>query len=458
MIFDWPDKAKTDYVLRHFRMNYHVPEVIEQRFVFGADESEGEYIIFKLSDKNIFDNVVYKDDIPILFPIGENPEIYELTEGKLFFHHDILKSAFYLLSGYQEYKSSKKDHFNRFPYSASVQKRLGITIKPVVNYYFQWIAEALNAYAKLNNLPLVKKRHLFNDAGFGFFLTHDVDKVDYYTFNEMVFRVKQFLGMAPSKLSKSKSFKMLWDAKWNYLFTGKNPAWDFEHLISIEQKYNITATYFFLDKDLKHQDAYYHINDIKISELIGWLKEQGAEIGLHGVCRSSTDQNVMKKQLDRLTSVMGDFPKGSRQHRLMYENPTTLQVHQKHGFKYDSTLAFAEHEGFRNSYCWPFKVFDHEKNSISDVWEFPLNVMDVTLFHYQEYDFMQAMNAVRKVMEEVDKFNGLFTLLWHNGFNDEKKLPGIGKFYENLIREVIEMKGKGISATRLVKELENNVG
>jgi peptidoglycan/xylan/chitin deacetylase (PgdA/CDA1 family) len=458
MIFDWPDKVKTDYVLKHFRMNYHLPEEIEQRFVFVSEGSESGSVVFILSDKDMSDNVIYKDDIPILFPSGESPEIYELKEGKLIFQHDILKSAFYLLSGFQEYKSSKKDHFNRFPYSESIQKRIGITATPVVNYYFQWIAEALNAFAETNNLPLVKRKPLINDDGFGFFLTHDVDKVDYYTFNEMVFRAKQLFGIAPTKLGKTQSFKMLWDAKWNYFFTKKNPAWDFEHLVSIEKKYNIPATYFFLDKDLKHQDAYYQITDSKIHELINWLKESGAEIGLHGVCRSSTDQSVMKAQVDRLASVMGDYPIGTRQHRLIYENPITLHIHQQTGFKYDSSLAFAEHEGFRNSYCWPFRIFDHENNCISDVWEFPLNIMDVTLFHYREYDFKQAMNAMHRVLKEVKKFNGLFTLLWHNGFNDEKKLPDVREFYENLILSVIEMKGKGVSANKLVKQLENNVG
>ncbi len=457
MIFNWPDKVKTDYVLKHFRMNYHLPEEIDQRIGFGGEGVAAGSIIFNLSDLDIADSVIYKDAIPILFPLSESPEIYELTNGKLVFHHDILKSAFYLLSGFQEYKSTKKDHFNRFPYRESIQKRLGITAIPVVNYYFQWIAEALNAYATRNDLPLVKRKPLFKDAGFGFFLTHDVDKVDYYTFNEMVFRAKQLFGIAPTKYGISKSFKMLWDAKWNYFFTRKNPAWDFAHLISIEKKYKIPATYFFLDRGLKHQDAYYQITDNKIQELINWLKEQGAEIGLHGVCRSSANQSVMKEQKVRLASVIGDEPKGTRQHRLIYENPATLHVHQYAGFKYDSTLAFAEHEGFRNSYCWPFKIFDHQNNCISDVWEFPLNVMDVTLFHYQEYDFMQAMSAVRKIVEEVNKFNGLFTLLWHNGFNDEMKLPGIGKFYESIIQAVTEKMGKGVSANKLVKQLENNV-
>ncbi len=458
MIFDWPDKTKIDYVLSHFRMNYHLPEKIEQLFVFGDAETEAGSIVFKLSQKDIPENMMLIDGIPILFPIEESHRVFDLADDKLVFYHDILKSAFYLLSGYQEYKSAEIDHFGRFPYKDSMQKKLGFADKPVVNYYFQWIAEALNVYAQHHHFPSVKKKPLFYDGHFGFFLTHDVDKIDYFTFNEMVFRAKQLFGIANAQQNRFKSLKLLWDAKWNYFFTRKNPAWDFEHLISVEKKYRIPATYFFLDKDLKHQDAYYRINDTRIKKLIQWLMEQGAEIGVHGVCRSSTDQSVMRKQLDRFTSVLGESSVGVRQHRLIYKNPTTLQIHQEHGFKYDSTLAFAEHEGFRNSYCRPFRVFDHENNRMTDVWEFPLNVMDVTLFYYQNYNLKEAKQAIRNIVEEVRKFNGLFTMLWHNGFNDEQKLPGIRKFYEELIHDVIKAGGEGISAKNLPTQLDQHAG
>lgn len=457
MIFNWPDKAKTDYVLSHFKMSYHLPMEVEDQFVFNDELNGSGSINFKLSTADISDHIIHIEDIPVLFPLGNEKELYIISDDSLIFQHDILKSAFYLLSGFQEYLSEKKDHFNRFPYNFSVQKRLGIVTKPVVNYYFQWIADALNVYAEKNSLPNIKKKILFNRSKFGFFLTHDIDRVDYYTFNEMVYRAKQLFGLTASKQKMSESIRLLWDAKWNYFFTRNNPAWDFKHLMGVEKKYDISATYFFLDKDLKHQDAYYDIDTPRIKKLIRWLKEQGAEIGIHGVCRSSTDERILDKQHHRLTKVLGKSPLGIRQHRLMYRNPETTRIHQNSPLKFDSTLAFAEHEGFRNSYCHPFRIFDHENNCPADTWEFPLNVMDVTLFFYQDYSLPQASKAVQNVVEEVRKFNGLFTMLWHNGFNDERKIPGIKKFYEELVGEVIERGGEGVSAKDLIKRLQEDV-
>jgi hypothetical protein len=84
--------------------------------------------------------------------------------------------------------------------------------------------------------------------------------------------------------------------------------------------------------------------------------------------------------------------------------------------------------------------------------------MDVTLFYYQNYNLAEAKQAVHSILEEVCKFNGLFTVLWHNGFNNEKKIRGITEFYEGLIRDVTEMGGEGIAGSDLVKRLEGFAG
>ena len=303
MIFQWPDKIKIDYVWEHLKMCFLLPEELERRFSYGEKSPESSSIIFNLSEEKLSANVVWIDKIPLLFPIGKESRVYAIINGHLEFHHDILKSAFYLLSGYQEYTSSEKDHFNRFPFSSSVQKKHNIATLPVVNYYFHWIAEALNAYARYHNLPAVEKKTFAANGKFSFFLSHDVDRVDYYTVNEIIFSAKQLLGFSPSKNNKAHSLKLMLDGIWNYLFTRKNPDWDFGHLISIEKKYHIAATYFFLDKDLMHQDAYYDIRESRIEKLINWLKEHDAEIGLHGVCRSSTDEAIMQKQHHKLWQV-----------------------------------------------------------------------------------------------------------------------------------------------------------
>ena len=59
--------------------------------------------------------------------------------------------------------------------------------------------------------------------------------------------------------------------------------------------------------------------------------------------------------------------------------------------------------------------------------------MDATLFDYRKLNTDEAFYAVKEIIREIKKFNGVFTLLWHNDFFDEDRFPEIKKFYEDLL-------------------------
>lgn len=460
MIFSWPDENKISYVLDHFKLYYDLPVELEMLFRIGPKHEFEEGIVFKVSTKEfVLEDVLWYDEVPLLFPDSNQNEFVTHCQSKLIFHHDILKSAFYLLSGYQEYNTNDRDHFDRFPYKSSIQHRLEIIDRPIVNYYFDIIYQEINKFAKANQLPEIKKRHLLTakNQDYAFMLSHDVDQLEFYTFSYVVFKLKQFFGLSKSDQSYSAKFSLLIDALAGWI-AKRNPAYDFEDFLLLEKEFGIEAVYFFLDKDKKHHDAKYKITDKQVVDLIAYLKDSDAEIGMHGVCDSSIDKNKHNAQLEKLIGVVGNDISGMRQHRLMFQNPDTVGIHHQSKLQYDSTLCFAEHEGFRNSFCHPFKVFDHERNIAADIWEFPLNVMDVTLFHYQKYDFETAKMRIRALTEEIKKFNGLLTILWHNGFNNEKIRPGVSGFYREMIQEITENGGVPMKGKTILKKLTDHVG
>ena len=53
---------------------------------------------------------------------------------------------------------------------------------------------------------------------------------------------------------------------------------------------------------------------------------------------------------------------------------------------------------------------------MSSVWELPLNLMDVTLNHphYLQLSPAEVLPAIMPMVAEIIKFNGVFTMLWHN--------------------------------------------
>ena len=446
-----------EYVLYHLNLTFRLNQRLKNQITFLSDtdkirDADGS-IIFPLSSRPLnMDRIQWIEDIPVLFPCSEESSFYAVTQDKLLFHHDLLKSAFYLLSGYQEYYSYKKDHLNRYPYTESIQYKLGIPHRPIVNYYFEIIRNGINDFYNERSV-VVEKRLLFNE--FGFMLTHDVDKVDFYDIHRIKLLLKQLFGLYKTKKPKASLIKSLYKSLVQYLNikNKENPYWNFDYLREIEEREGFSSVYYFLHKDQKHVDSYYDFHEKRIKNLIRWLEKEGCEIGIHGTVKSSSDYDNSKYYLERLNSVTSKSVEGIRQHRLVYDHLVTTRIHEKLDFAYDATLGFAEHEGFRHSFCLPFKLYDFENDRMFDVWEIPLNVMDVTLFHYRNLDLNSAQSVLKGVLKEIKQFNGIFSLLWHNTFFNEDEIPGITKFYEDTLQMIQNNHPESVRGTDIVKRL-----
>lgn len=412
-----------NYILYHMAFSVDISPEITSRFVFG---SSGEEKICFIENQNKFDekNIININNFPILFPGKVDEPIYTLDKGTLVFHHDLLRSAFYLLSGYQEYGSTIKDDLGRFPYEASLQSKLGIITRPLVNEYFELIHEGISSYCLYHGINYNKPSFLEKPA---LFLTHDVDRIDKYTFHTVKGKLKK----------KNYKDALIWFFKWINPFYKKNPKWTYGYLKETEKSRKINSAYFFLNRGIKHIDSYYSFQDKRIKELINNLEIFGSKIGLHGSVRTGTDVEIMKTDLGSLSKTAKLPIRGNRQHRLLFKLPHTMINLEKCGIIYDSSLGFASHEGFRNSYCLPFKLFNFENDKMIDVWEIPLNVMDGTLFTYRNLDHNAAMESVMKIKEEVKRYKGVFTLLFHPDFLDEEEHPGIRNFYEKVLDHFI---------------------
>lgn len=415
-------QPKRDYVLFHLGHHVEITSALKERFFFAShpDEVRGasNRIIFLSSVQGFdFEKVKYIDDLPILFPVSDRNDFFYLDEANnIIFSHDILKSAFYLLSGYQEYENvDSKDVLNRFAFEDSIQRKLEIIQRPIVNYYFQRIVEGIQLFCSNQNLPFVKRKVFKN---FGFMLSHDIDFVDTYTSNYFLYKIKEVLQIKKSKLTFATNLILGLKGmlKYFYILKKDNPYWNFDFLRSLERSHNFRSIFFFLDKGVLHSDAYYSFDEKRMVDLFNHLQKEGCEIGLHGTVQSISNTDKMISSRNKLRDYSKASVTGIRQHRLLWDHPGTAIIQKSVGLAYDTTLGFAAHEGFRNSYCGSFKFYDFAKDKMLDLWEFPLNVMDVTLFAYRNYSPKVAMEKCIQIMEEVRKFNGVFTLLWHNSF------------------------------------------
>lgn len=442
---------QVEYVLNHLHLTIDLSFEVKSHFHFikKNDSLPRKGVLFFLTDNElVYDDIFWIDDLPVLFPITRKKHFYSIKDECLIFHHDIIKACFFLLSAYQEWNHNNKDQFNRFQYSGSVQERLGIVLKPVVNYYFEVIGTALQEF--FGDEKIKRKKMPGN---FLFSLSHDIDNVDFHTIGRLFYKIKELVGLVKTEYSLKINIKhflitLLELLRFN---TKRNPSWSFQYLRSVEKQLNIKSTFFFLQKEEKVYNAY-KFKEKRIENLLQSLDEEGCEIALHGTEQSVAIFNSLKSILQDLSKESPQNVFGVRQHYLLYKLPDTAKLHEKAGLLYDSTLSFAQHEGFRTSFCLPHKLYDFDEDREIDVWEIPLNAMDRTLFVYRGLDKEGVMASVKSMIQEVKKFNGVFSLLWHNDFFDEDKYPGIKLFYEELLSFIASEGAEGLTGEQIINE------
>lgn len=217
---------------------------------------------------------------------------------------------------------------------------------------------------------------------------------------------------------------------------GKDNWFNFDEIIEIEKTYGASSSFYFLPQKGKvgnWKNADYNIQGKDIQETIVALKENGCEIGVHGSFGTHDNCDKFQTDIDRVNSkpIIGN-----RFHFLMFDVEKSVSVLDDCNIKYDTTLGFAEQIGFRRATCYPFYLWDFAKNSISPVVEIPLMVMDGSLANkkYMGASKEESLSKVIELIEEVEKFNGVFTLLWHNTYFSDYKYTG----WKNIYRKILD--------------------
>ena len=399
-----PAHARLAYVLRHFRLAYeNVPDV---RIGFLAAEPaveihDGAGDFFSQARPHPAAPNYREWDgrlVPFFFDARPGATLLVLTAGHAVINADIISAAFYLLSGWQEYYSEARDRHGRFPYAASVQAQFGFVALPVVNYYFEVLKTAVE---HVTGQPL-KPRRWPKEAPLAAFITHDIDNLR-----------SAWKSPAKAALQRGRLFhfgRLLWR------HLAQPDAWNnLEAVAATTAGYGARSTFFVLPEHRPGADgtpnADYVLSAQQKSRLAA-LQRRGAELALHGSIGTATDAPRLSHELRRLPRE----PRGLRFHYLRWEPRRTPQLLDAVGFAYDSTLGFAEHYGFRHSYCLPFFPFNFETGTPHDFLEIPLNVMDATLHHpnYLRLSPDEILPALRPLLAEIERFGGVATVLWHN--------------------------------------------
>ena len=361
--------------------------------------------------------------VPFFFDEHPTAPLLTLAGAQVTVAADVISAAFYLLSGWQEYFSAERDQHGRFPYAASVQRQYGFVTLPVVNYYFDVLKTALE-HATGQRYP--PRRWGPQQAEFAAFISHDIDNL-------------RSAWKAPAKAALQQG-QLLRFAQLLGRHLTRPDAWDnLEAVAAQVAQYGGRSTFLVLPEHKPAPNgtpnADYRLTP-RLRRRLERLQEQGCELGLHGSYGTATNFSLLFRELD---SSPGSAVKGLRFHYLSWEprqTPTTVAA-ATDGLAaspaYDSTLGFAEHFGFRHSYCLPFYPFAFGQGEAADFLELPLNVMDATLYHprYLQLASEQILPALVPMLTEIQRFGGVASVLWHNeNFDPANECNGPRQFHE----------------------------
>lgn len=310
-------------------------------------------------------------------------------------------------------------------------RREGITIRSEAADETRWYHHAVGpgSHARCPDRWVTQgSTPVFDDHSFALCLTHDLDRLRkdyrslYYAFRDR----------RPSHLRD--------------LLPGRNPYWQFETMMELEEKQGVRSAVYVLNEphilrkglqaflrpaDWVQHLGRYDLDHPALGEALETLDAGGWEIGIHGSFRSHTDRDRLRHEKEALEQRLGRPVWGGRQHYMQLRVPETWRHHAAIGLRYDSSLGTSTTYGFHHGYR-PLRPF-HD-----DFVVFPLTVMEQALPD-PDADFEAAWSACEGMLQEAAENEAVMTALWHPRFFSEADFPGYRRLYRRLIERGHEL-------------------
>ncbi|MFT7154183.1 MAG: hypothetical protein ACI9Z7_001252 [Alteromonas macleodii] len=359
--------------------------------------------------------------------------VSENENGKYFYAHnstdsvlnfDAFAASFFLLARYEECLPHIRDKYNRFEASESLGFKNGFLTEPVVDQWLLRIRDRLGS--KYPDLVFKKRKYEFIS-------TIDID-------NAYAFKYKGFMRTlgAYIRSAVNLNFEEVFERTNVLLGRATDPYDTYDFQLEIQKKYNLRTIYFFLLAD-------YGVNDKNVpfynSEFQSLIKHLGdyAEIGIHPGFNSNQKNSKLKTEKKRLEKIIHRSVTKSRQHFLILHLPHTYQKLIDNDIREDHSMGYAEHTGFRAGTCTPYRFFDLDLETPTELIVYPFSIMEATLKYYMKLQPAEAKAEISKIVQKVKKVNGTFIGLWHNEtLTDRDIWAGWRDVFTHMVKEAKE--------------------
>lgn len=342
------------------------------------------------------------DGVPLLFGV---PRV-ERHGATLVVYADIVASAFFLLSRYEEWlhPHDLRDVHGRFVGRQSLPARAGFLHRPIVDEYGALLRRWLRDAGCVVREP---------ETGFSeIYLTHDVDAIAYYRhLRGFLGGVKQAMfGRTTSLHDVLRASKALSnDAAYTF-------PWLLEQDAMVPQAHAIYFVKAAVETD-RFDYPQYNLRGGDARQLFAFLRDNGCEIGLHASYFSGTQPAVIPDERQKLQEALQQPVTANRWHYLRTLQPADFGALVQAGITDDFTMGYADVAGFRLGTCRAVRWIDAQTGTVTPLVLHPLTVMDCTLSNANYMNLQtedEALDYVEALLSEVQKHRGEAVLLWHN--------------------------------------------
>lgn len=331
---------------------------------------------------------------------------------------DFLGAAFWLLSRYEEYLPHKTDKFNRFHYKSSLAYQYDFLDVPLVNL---WMHQVKKIFVAM--YPQLK----FNDRGYNFISTIDIDNAFKYRFKGFVRTVAGYV----SDLFR-KNFEGIKKRTSIILNKEKDPFDCYEFLIKQHSDLNIRAIYFLLLGDYGINDKNHSASDLRFQALIKHLSDY-SDAGIHPSYGSNNNLQQLKIEISRLSNITHRQITKSRQHFSMLKFPSTYLALQQAGITEDYSMGYTNMNGFRASYCYPYNWYSLEDEQKANFLIHPFCITENTLNFFAREDSQKFIDLADPLINQVKNYGGELISIFHNDSFTEKMKTNYLNFLKTAI-------------------------
>lgn len=327
----------------------------------------------------------------------------ELGTSGAFLGADIVGSAYYLLSGWEECTlqlHGKVDIHGRAVEDELFLIRNGLYKKPLINEYVEYLRVLFQFYG-----VEVKNPHKYKMV-----LTHDVDHI--YKWKSLKGMVRSLGGL----LLKGELMLVIFSL-WNILSSRLNKAKDvyfnFNKILDILKENKLSAYFFFMAANPSGRDDGYRVDDENLKKVLSQINNEGHCIGFHPGYYTSAHKEEFDRQLLELKKVSASEVICGRQHYLKYQMPSTFKIWENAGFQWDSSRGFNSRVGFKCGVCYSFPIIDFQEVRVLNITEKPLIFMETNTFSKFSTS-EELLEEIEGIVSLVKKYSGDFVALWHN--------------------------------------------